>query len=153
MAKLSVHKCKCHNTPYHVCPTCACEFCPNYWPTCPRCAEIARTRPIVIPPVTQQSINEPLRLTMIRSHVEAYRRAKAILAAHYTSVAERKAAIDVRDEFIAMAPAFVSELVNGIDVLIGYTDGEECADPESCNNARGNPVWLCSRCRLREIAR
>jgi hypothetical protein len=106
----------------------------------------------VIPPVKVQSINEPLRLAMIRSHVDAYRQAKVILKADYTSVAERKAAIDVRDEFIAMAPAFVEELVNGIETLIGYTEGEECADPESCNNARGNPVWLCSRCRLREVA-
>ncbi len=87
---------------------------------------------------------------MIRRHVEAYREAKRILAANFTSVAERKAAIDIRDEFLAMAPGFVWELLGGIQELIDHTDGEECSDPESCGHPRSN--WQCSRCRLRQLA-
>ncbi len=93
-----------------------------------------------------------VRLAMMRHQLDAYKQAKRILAANFTSVAERKAAIDVRAEFASAAPSFVQELIDGIDALVSYTDGEECADPESCNTARGNPVWLCSRCRLREVA-
>lgn len=93
-----------------------------------------------------------IRLTSIRLHADAFRQARKILAANYISVPERAAAINIRDEFVSAAPAYVVELLEGIQELVDYTDGEECADPESCNNARGNPVWLCSRCRLREIA-
>jgi hypothetical protein len=89
---------------------------------------------------------------MIRHQMAAYQEARRILAANFTSVAERKAAIDVSHEFQSAAPSYVRELVDGLDELIAYTDGEECADPESCGIARGNPVWLCSRCRLREIS-
>lgn len=92
-----------------------------------------------------------LRLAMMRNYVEGYHQAKLILASNHTSVTERKAAIDIRDEFMAMAPSLLKELVYGLDELIELTDGEECADPESCNIARGNPVWQCSRCRLREL--
>lgn len=94
-----------------------------------------------------------IRLEMIRQHLASYQEARRILAANFTSVQERKAALDIRDEFVSVAPSYLKELVNGLDVLIAYTDGEECADPESCNNAHGDPVWLCSRCRLRECAR
>jgi hypothetical protein len=94
-----------------------------------------------------------MRVAMMRQHLAAYQEAKRILAANFTTVLERKAAIQQRDEFLAIAPHYVSELVNGFDALVALTDGEECADPESCGIARGNPVWLCSRCRLRECAR
>ncbi len=92
------------------------------------------------------------RLAMMRLELRAYRQARNILSANHTSVAERKAAIDIRDEFQSVAPSYIEELIDGIDALVEYTDGEECADPESCNHAGLNPVWLCSRCRLREVA-
>jgi hypothetical protein len=90
-----------------------------------------------------------MRLEMIRLQLAAYQEAKRILAASFTSVAERKAAIDIRDEFKAMAPALVQELLDGINDLIDATDGEECADPETCGFERTQ--WMCSRCKLREI--
>lgn len=89
------------------------------------------------------------RIAVMRHDLEAYRQAKRVLASNHTSVAERKEAIDARNEFVSVAPSYVAELVAGIDWLVSLTDGEECADPESCGHARGNPVWLCSRCRLR----
>lgn len=31
-----VHRCKCHNRTYTVCPACECEYCPLLWIGCPR---------------------------------------------------------------------------------------------------------------------
>ncbi len=93
-----------------------------------------------------------MRYTMIKLHLESYQEAKRILASNHISVAERKAAIDIRDEFLSIAASYVKELVCGFETIVSYTEGEECADPESCNMANGDPVWLCSRCRLREAA-
>lgn len=37
------HRCKFHDEthPYRRCPTCQCEYCPDYWTQCPRCADRA----------------------------------------------------------------------------------------------------------------
>jgi hypothetical protein len=91
-----------------------------------------------------------MRLPMIRLHYASYAEARRILASNFISVAERKAAINIRDEFLSVAPSYVKELMCGLDLLRAYTEGEECADPDSCNLANGDPVWLCSRCRIRE---
>lgn len=89
-----------------------------------------------------------LRLEMMRQHLASYQEARRILADNFTSVAERKAAIHIRDEFVALAPSYLKELVAGVETLIAYTEGEECADPETCGHPSGNG-WMCSRCRLR----
>jgi hypothetical protein len=52
--------------------------------------------------------------TLIRHRFEAYQEARRILASSYTSVAERAAAIAIRDEFMADAPKFVAYLL-GVD--------------------------------------
>lgn len=31
-----VYRCKCHGALYTVCPKCTCQYCPEYWQTCPR---------------------------------------------------------------------------------------------------------------------
>lgn len=88
-----------------------------------------------------------MRLEMIRQHLKSYEEAKRILASNFTSVAERKAAIHIRQEFESFAPFYLSDLINGLDTLIAHTDGEECADPDGCG-----VHWQCSRCRLRTMA-
>lgn len=34
----TIHKCKCHEEPYTVCPLCGCQYCAKTWPACPRTA-------------------------------------------------------------------------------------------------------------------
>lgn len=36
MKPTTVHRCKLHGHPYTVCPLCACEYCVQTWPVCPR---------------------------------------------------------------------------------------------------------------------
>ena len=31
-----VHRCKCHQEPYTVCPVCGAEYCSKHWLVCPR---------------------------------------------------------------------------------------------------------------------
>lgn len=90
-----------------------------------------------------------MRLTSIRQQLHNYKVARAIMAANHTTVAERKEAIAVRDDFAASAPSFVEELIAGIDELIAGTDGEECHDAYSCSEA--SPALMCSRCKLRDL--
>lgn len=87
-----------------------------------------------------------MRLEVIRQHYKSYVEACAYLRANYTEVQARKAALRVRDEFREQAPHYIQELVSGIDRMIDFTDGEECADPETCGNH-----FVCSRCRLRRL--
>jgi hypothetical protein len=89
-----------------------------------------------------------MRAAMICLHAKSYEEARRILASSFISVAERKAAIDIRDEYVSIAPAYVKELLDGLAELLAFTDGEECADPESCREAGGSG-FVCSRCRLR----
>lgn len=90
-----------------------------------------------------------MRLTSIRQQLHNYQVARKLLASNHTTVAERKEAIAVRDDFQASAPNYVDELIKGIDELIAGTDGEECHDAYSCSEA--SPVLMCSRCKLRNL--
>jgi hypothetical protein len=45
----ATHKCKCHDKPYTTCAICRCEYCPDSWATCPRCAEIKRVAAVEVP--------------------------------------------------------------------------------------------------------
>lgn len=38
MTPPKVHRCKLHGYThaYTVCPACGCQYCPHYWPACPR---------------------------------------------------------------------------------------------------------------------
>lgn len=90
-----------------------------------------------------------MRLTSIRQQLHNYQVARTLLASNHTTVAERKEAIAVRDDFMASAPNYVDELIAGIDQLIADTDGEECHDPYSCSEA--SPRLMCSRCKLRDL--
>lgn len=90
-----------------------------------------------------------MRLVSIRQQLHNFKTARALLASNHTTVAERRDAIAVRDDFAASAPNYVDELIAGIDALIAATDGEECHDPYSCREA--SPALMCSRCRLRGL--
>lgn len=79
----------------------------------------------------------------------AFKQAQTILASSYTTVLERKAAIDIRDEFVSAAPSYVDELLAGLQELVHDAEGEECSDPDSCGSA--GVAWRCSRCRLRSL--
>lgn len=91
-----------------------------------------------------------MNYVQIRHHFDAYQEASRILASNRTTVAERKSAIDVRDEFMASAANYVRYLLHTIEDEVRATDGEECADPESCGHTKAG--WQCSRCRLRQLA-
>jgi hypothetical protein len=56
-------------------------------------------------------------LEAIRAHYESYQEARRILASDFASVQERKAAICVRDEFMAIAPRYVSQLLCGAEMI------------------------------------
>jgi hypothetical protein len=57
-----------------------------------------------------------ITIETIKKHLVAYHEAKRILASNGTTVAERKSAIAVRDEFLHMAPAYVDRLVTPTEV-------------------------------------
>ena len=90
-----------------------------------------------------------MRLTAIRQQLHNFKVARALLTSNHTTVAERKEAIAVRDDFNASAANYVDELIAGIDELIAGTDGEECHDAYSCSVA--SPALMCSRCKLRDL--
>lgn len=90
-----------------------------------------------------------MRVAMIWRHAQSYEEARRILAASFTSVAEREAALSIRDGYLSAAPSYVKELLDGLAELVAYTDGEECADPDGCNHVGGSSNFVCSRCRLR----
>lgn len=83
---------------------------------------------------------------MIARDFKAFTEARAYLASNGTTVKGRKEALAVRDDFKFSAPNFVGELLDLLEALRSSTDGEECADPDTC---RGQ--WMCSRCRIRVI--
>ena len=95
-------------------------------------------------------MNEAHLIDTIR-HFEEYEAARKLLAAHFTTVAERKDALVVRDDFHAAAPGYVRALIDLLSALITDSFGEECADPDSCDLSRGGRM-ACSRCRLVGLA-
>lgn len=92
-----------------------------------------------------------MRYAMIAHQFEAFQEARTYLASHGTTVQGRKSALSIRDDFNGSAANYVGELLDFIKELRDYTDGEECADPDSCDIARGGLAFLCSRCRIREM--
>lgn len=91
-----------------------------------------------------------MSLKLIRTRLAEYRMASVLLASSGMTVASRRIAIVRRDQFVADAPTYVSQLVNAVDALIAATDGEECSDPDSCGSS--NQGFTCSRCRLRMMS-
>lgn len=87
-----------------------------------------------------------LQLSMIRRHWQTYDEARRYLASNHTTVAKRKEAIAIKEDFGSCAPAYVADLVEALDELIAWTDGEECSDPDGCG-----VHWQCCRCRLRNL--
>ena len=51
----------------------------------------------------------------IRHRLAAYREARRILSANFTSIQERKSAIAIRDEFVLEAPTMVKFLLKVVD--------------------------------------
>lgn len=87
------------------------------------------------------------RLASIRQSSKEYQGAMRLLRSDHTTVAARREALAVRDDFEASAPNYVEEVLTLLADLISDTDGEECADPETCGGQ-----WRCSRCSLRTLA-
>jgi len=57
---------------------------------------------------------------MIRPWYESYQESLRILAANHTTVAERKAAIQIRDEFLREAPKMIRHLLSVVQQESAY---------------------------------
>lgn len=91
-----------------------------------------------------------LAASRLQYAAEEYRRALALLASNHTTVADRRAALVVRDEVERAFRDGTHDLARIAEfaAMVEYASrAEECADSESCDGKR----WMCLRCLVRQF--
>lgn len=82
---------------------------------------------------------------------EEYRHAIDLLAANGTTVADRRAALVIRDDFerrMRSGELDIAKVAEYAATVAYASQSEECADPDNCNHPAGNG-WMCLRCAAR----
>ena len=170
--RITIYRCKCHDNPYTVCPACDCQYCPDYWPACPRCYAGTRPRPSAVKPV--KAIEAPVetasmsdaelfayyKRTGLRDDVRFFltvRMSRAIQAgasALLDALETRAATPADRKAYVALTNAWremrLSEDMARNRLAAPETpcigDLREAFEP--CPNVADGPDCLCEECRV-----
>ena len=92
--------------------------------------------------------------SVLQYAAEEYRRALDLLTSNHTTVADRKAALVIRDDFerrLRDGSLDVARVARYAGTIAYASRAEECADPETCST--GETGWKCVRCLARELER